>query len=202
MAGGLRLSEPGRAWGALAAVLGAGAVAGWWGPALALDWQPALAAGEPWRWWTAAFVHWSEQHFFGNLAGAAIVGALGVVPRLHWRAALAWALAWPLTHLALLLQPSLAHYGGLSGVMHAGVAAASVELCRTPRTRWVGVCLLIGLGTKLVLDEPWGAPLQHPEGWDIAIAPLAHSSGAIGGALLCWAVAPLLARLQPRQSAR
>jgi membrane associated rhomboid family serine protease len=36
----------------------------------------------------------------------------------------------------------------------------------------------------------------RPEGWDIAIAPLAHTSGAIGGALLCW----LMPRWLPRQS--
>jgi rhomboid family GlyGly-CTERM serine protease len=176
----------------------AGAVVSWWLPAAWLDWQPGLAFTEPWRWWSAAFVHWSEHHLLANLAGAALVGALGVVPRLHWHAAAAWALAWPLVHLPLLLQPGLAHYGGLSGVMHAGVTAASVGLCRDRRTRFVGVSLLIGTTVKVLTETPWGAPLRQTEGWDIAIAPLAHATGAVAGALLSWALPHLL----PRQSAQ
>lgn len=194
MARGLRLSEPGRAWGALAALAALGALAAWFGPAHALDWQPARWWQEPWRWWTGAFVHWSGLHLAGNLAGAALVGALGVVPRLPWRAALAWALAWPLTQLGLLLQPALAHYGGLSGVMHAGVAVASVEICRIAGVRWVGWSLLAGLAAKIVADAPWAGPLRHEAGWDIAIAPLAHASGALSGVLLAVLLPPLLAR--------
>lgn len=186
MAIGLRLSAPGRAWGALTALLAGGAVVAWWLPTPWLDWQPGLAFAEPWRWWSAAFVHWSEHHLIANLAGAALVGALGVVPRLPWRAAAAWALAWPLVHLPLLLQPGLAHYGGLSGVMHAGVTAASVELCRDRRTRFVGTSLLIGTSVKILTEAPWGDALRITAGWDIAIAPLAHATGAVFGALLSW----------------
>lgn len=200
MARGLRLTDPGRAWGALAALAAAGALIGGAVPASAIDWQPARWATEPWRWWTAAFVHWSGGHLAGNLAGAVLVGALGVVPRLPWRAALAWALAWPLTQLGLLLQPALAHYGGLSGVMHAGVAVAAVEICRIAGVRWVGGCLLAGLAAKVVADAPWAGPLRHEPGWDIPIAPLAHATGTAAGLLLAVSLPPLLARLQGRSA--
>ncbi len=62
-------------------------------------------------------MHWSDGHRWANIAGTVLVAALG------WRAhcdrldSLAWFVAWPLTHLGLLLQPTLAHYGGLSGVL-------------------------------------------------------------------------------------
>jgi len=192
----LRLNETGRAWVALAALLAAGSVLGWFVPAALWDWQPSLAASEPWRCWSAAFVHWSERHLVANLAGTAVVAALGWVGRLSSRSALAWALAWPLTQLALLLQPGLLHYGGLSGVLHAGVAVAVVELLRRGgRQRIVALAIGLGLLVKIALEQPWGAPLRHPADWDIAIAPLAHATGAAAGLLLA-----LL--LQRRQSSR
>lgn len=185
MAVGLRLAEPGVAWVALAALLGAGAAAGWLVPAAVWDWQPARVASQPWRVWTAAFVHWSPLHLAANLFGTAVVAAFGWAARAPWRAALAWALAWPLGHLGLLLQPALAHYGGLSGVLHGGVAVAALVLLAGARgvRRGVGGAVLAGLVTKIVFESPWGPPLRSAPGWDIAIAPLAHATGAVAGAV-------------------
>lgn len=179
------MNGPGRAWAALAALLAGLSVIAWWLPAVLLDWQPALAAAEPWRAWTAAFVHWSPAHLLGNLAGAAVVGALGAAAALPARAALAWFAAWPLTHAALLVAPELARYGGLSGVLHAGVAVAALWLLlhARGRTRWLAAALGAGLTAKIVLEAPWGAPvLRHGAGLDIAVAPLAHAAGALAGA--------------------
>ena len=141
---------------------------------LAIDWQPALALAQPWRAWTAVAVHYSLQHLLANLAGALLVGALGVVAEVPARFVWAWLVAWPLTQLGLLARPDLAHYGGLSGVLHAGVAVAVVHLLIVgPRARRViAVAILAGLGVKVLLEAPGGRPLTHPAGWDIAVAPL------------------------------
>ncbi|MEY2876476.1 MAG: rhombosortase, partial [Pseudomonadota bacterium] len=40
---------------------------------LALGWVPSLVWSEPWRGWSAAWVHLSVQHLLANLAGAALV---------------------------------------------------------------------------------------------------------------------------------
>jgi hypothetical protein len=40
----------------------------------------------------------------------------------------AWVCAWPLTQLGLLMRPDLSHYGGLSGVLHAGAAIVALHL--------------------------------------------------------------------------
>jgi rhomboid family GlyGly-CTERM serine protease len=176
-------------------------MAAWWLPATLLDWQPGLAASEPWRWWTAAFVHWSPRHLVANLLGAGLVAALGWVARVPRSAALAWSIAWPLSHGALLVQPALAHYGGLSGVLHAGVAVATLHLLRNEhgRRRLIGGTVFAGMVLKLLLEAPWGAPLRYTAEWDIAVAPLAHATGAIAG-VLAWLV---LGGLQPRrQSSR
>lgn len=167
----------------MSALAAAGALVAWSQPSAAWDWQPGLAWAEPWRWWTAAFVHWSPMHLLANLAGVAVLAGFGGAARLPMRAVLAWAAAWPLTQLSLLLQPALAHYGGLSGVLHAGVGAAATTLLleRRGRPRWIGAAVLAGLLAKIVLERPWAGPVSHPAGWDIAVAPLAHAAGAAWG---------------------
>lgn len=196
------LDRGGRAWVAFAALLMLGSLLAWWLPATTLDWQPALAASQPWRAWTAVFVHWSALHLGANLGAAAVVAAFGAAARVPARLALAWCAAWPLTHWGLLLQPALAHYGGLSGVLHAGVAIVVLWLLVAERgsRRAIGAAVLVGLVVKIVTEQPWGAPLRVGDGWDIAVAPLAHLTGASAGAL-CAALALGLRWARRRESA-
>jgi rhomboid family GlyGly-CTERM serine protease len=155
-----------------------------------LRWQPELALAQPWRCISAAWVHLSTLHLLANLAGCALVAALGVAAGCGRRATAAWALAWPITHLALLWQPALTRYGGLSGVLHAAVAVAAWQLLRGERgsRRALGAALGAGLVIKLLLEAPWLGPLRQVPGWDIAIAPLAHSTGALAGGLCALAL--------------
>ncbi len=184
-----------RAWLALTLLLALAALGGWWLPRTALDWQPGLAAREPWRALSAVAVHYSALHLAANLAGAALVGALGVVARVPRPIVLAWLVAWPLTQFGLLLRPDLLHYGGLSGVLHAGVAAAALWLLARERGRrqLIGAAVLAALLIKILGESPWGPALQQRAGWDIAVAPFAHASGAVCG-LLCARLALLLIR--------
>ncbi|HEX4232980.1 MAG TPA: rhombosortase [Caldimonas sp.] len=191
-----------RAWAALALAFAAAAllVSAVAAPSIAvLDWQPALAGSEPWRALTAPFVHYSALHLLANLAGAALVGALGWFAGVPWPIAAAWLVAWPLTQFGLLLRPDLLHYGGLSGVLHAGVACVGWQLAVHARgtRRAIGALVLAGLAIKVVSEAPWGAPLSRPPGWDITTAPFAHASGLVAGlcaAALCDALATLARR--------
>ena len=177
--------DRGSLWLVVAATLSAGALLGFRLDPLVLDWQPGLVADGPWRAITAAFVHYSALHLAANLAGAALVGALGRVARVPTRIVVAWLLAWPLTQLGLLARPDLLHYGGLSGVLHAGAACVAFHLIVAGHgtRRTVGMLTLAGMALKVLSESPWGAPLRHPSGWDIATAPFAHASGLIAGLL-------------------
>lgn len=183
-----RWLKPWAPWCGVALLLAAGTLATAGTGTSALDWQPALAWREPWRAWTAAFVHYSALHRAANVLGLLLVAALGVAMRAPPRLALAWFAAWPLTHLGLLAEPALAHYGGLSGVLHAGVAVAAVYLVRRGEggQRWIGAALFAGLVLKVLGEAPWGPPLRHPAEWDIAVAPVAHACGAVAGACCGW----------------
>lgn len=160
------------------------------GTAARWDWQPSLAGSEPWRAWTGALVHWSRLHLAMNLLALAGLGWLGWRARAGCRAAIAWlVLAWPLTQLGLLLVPGLRHYGGLSGVLHAGVAVLVGQLwCHgARRERAVAAALGAGLLAKLISEAPWQGVTQAVPGWDFALAPGAHLSGAVAGALAALA---------------
>ena len=172
-------------WLALCAVLAlASVLAARSAPGL-LEWQPQRAWPEAWRWWSAALVHYTPMHLGANLLATALVAAYGWAARVPAVVALAWLASWPFTHLALLAKPELAHYGGLSGILHAGAAASMALLLRgNGAQRTIGALMLAGQGVKLLLEEPWGAALHAPSELDVAVAPLAHASGSIAGALL------------------
>jgi rhomboid family GlyGly-CTERM serine protease len=184
-----------RCWLVMTLLLAAAAVALWTAPREALTWQPARAFDQPWRAWSAAFVHWTPWHLGANLLGCVVVAAFGVAARVPLRAALSWLVAWPLSHAALALQPALTAYGGLSGVLHAGVAIAAWHLLRhdTGARRVIGAAVMAGLCIKLLLEKPWGAPTQQVAGWDFAVAPLAHATGAISG-IVCAALGDAAAK--------
>lgn len=190
MAPRLRLSARagGSSWALLSLALGAGALAAFWLPSEALQWQqPANGkAWQPWRDWTAAFVHLGPVHLAANLAGCAVVAAYGAAAGAGGRWTLAWAAAWPLTHAALALAPGLQRYGGLSGVLHAGVAVASVALITTRRgwPRAIGAAVLAGTVLKVLAERPWAGAVQPVAGWDFPVAVAAHATGVASG-LVC-----------------
>ena len=183
------------AWLGVALLLAAAALAGGPMPRNVLDWQPALAFTEPWRAVTAVGVHYSGQHLGVNLAGLVVTALFGVVARPPVPIAWAWLAAWPSTQFGLLMKPELLHYGGLSGVLHAGFAVivAFLLVTGTRAQRWVAAAVLIGGVAKLLNEAPWGPALRHPPGWDIAIAPLAHTTGALAG-VLCAVLALVWSR--------
>lgn len=154
--------------------------------AAAIDWQPALAGSEPWRAWGAVFVHYSDLHLVANLAGALGVAAWGAAARVPVRSVAAWFIAWPLVQWGLALQPELRHYGGLSGVLHAGVAVVAVHLvfAGTRTQRRIGAAVLLALVVKLISESPWTGAISRPAGWDIAVAPGAHVSGVLAGGVV------------------
>jgi rhomboid family GlyGly-CTERM serine protease len=191
------------AWSALAATMCFGAVLAWRVDSSLIDWQPALALSEPWRAFSAAFVHYSSMHLSANMAGTLLVGGLGHVAGVPLRSVAAWAVAWPLTQFGLLMQPELLHYGGLSGVLHAGVAVACVHLIAAGNRlqRGVAAALLAGLVLKVLSEAPWQGPLRHPPGWDIAVAPFAHASGVLMGTLCAGVSEAWHRRVKRRPSA-
>jgi hypothetical protein len=112
-----------------------------------------------------------------------LVAGYGWAARVPGRSSWAWMVSWPLMHLALLAQPGLLHYGGLSGLMHAGVACVNVFLmvAGTRGQRVVGVIMHFMLCMKVVSETPWAGAVQQSADWDILVAPVAHLTGLVVG---------------------
>lgn len=191
------LATPPRLWLLVAVLLAGGALLAGSVNRNLLDWQPGLALAEPWRAITAVAVHYSSLHLTANLVGTLLVALLGWVAQVSGRMVWAWCAAWPLTQWGLLLKPELLHYGGLSGVLHAGVGVACVHLVmRGLRSqRLIGAAILLGAVIKVIGEAPWGASLRHGDGWDIAVAPLAHATGLAAG-VACAMLAGGVSRLR------
>jgi membrane associated rhomboid family serine protease len=172
----------------------------WWGGepvAQALTWRAGETLSQPWTWWTTAWVHIHTPHLVANQLALGALAALAWVFRPDRAATLAWALAWPLSTVALLAWPQVGYSAGLSGVLHAAVAVAGTTLCMQRRMvglRYWGGGLLSGLVFKLVLEQAWHQPVVWDDAANLSVVRAVHLSGAISGVVLA-VVFRLMSRL-------
>jgi rhomboid family GlyGly-CTERM serine protease len=180
-----------RGWLALCVLHGVMSMLAWWarGDVVdALTWQAEGWSRQPWTLWTSSWVHLNTPHLIGNQVALGALAALAWVlrPTLAW--ALAWLLAWPLMQFSLLLWPQIGYAVGLSGVLHAGIAVAAVQLLlgriAVPQARRWGALLALGLGVKLIVEQAWGQPVVWDAGNDMSVVQAAHLSGVFWGALM------------------
>lgn len=151
----------------------------------------AVLSGEVWRLLTAHLVHADWAHLAWNVGGLVLVFALfaGEYSRRDWLLVMLASTA-AIDLGFLLLEPDLAWYVGLSGVLHGLMAAGLVAWLRERRDPLsIGVAaILVG---KLLWEHLRGALPFTAESLAVPVIHEAHSYGAIGGALCALA---LLAR--------
>lgn len=167
-------------WWTLALV--AGALLAWAWPdlaALLVYDRAAIGDGELWRIASGHLVHFSYAHLAANL-GVLLVAGTALERRDPRAAALLYGLALPFIGVMLwLVEPSLAVFGGASGVVFAVLTAFALEALATPgRHRLVGGALFAGLCVKLVaeLGFGWSTGVLAP-GSDIVAVPASHAAG-------------------------
>lgn len=150
--------------------------------------RDALADGEVWRFVSGHFVHLGWSHLLLNLAGLALIA---------WIAGRAWDWqGWLAVSLASIgtigigfwiLNPGLAWYVGLSGLLHGLLAAGLVV--GVLRREAESIVLAALVGGKLAWEQLAG-PLPGSEGASGgAVIVDAHLYGAVGGvlaALMMW----------------
>ena len=172
----------------------------WWLPGLAIsiavllaltgDWgrellrydRLAISGGELWRLISGHFVHLGWSHFALNAVGLVLISYL-IAARFS-------SIQWLLISLLIImgidlgfwvLEPQLAWYVGLSGVLHGLLAAGVASGMRDGHSdSWIIGGLLV---VKLIYEQLVG-PIPGSEGTsggDVVVA--AHLYGAIAGAL-------------------
>jgi rhomboid family GlyGly-CTERM serine protease len=149
-----------------------------------------LAHAELWRLMTGHVVHLGWTHAALNLAGLGLMWALffgDYAPR-QWSLVLAGA-ALAIDGGFWFIEPQLAWYVGLSGVLHGVMSAGTLaHLRRRDWDAWILVAFIVG---KLVWEQTHGAlPLSGTEG-ELRVVVDAHFYGAIGGLLVALWLRPL-----------
>lgn len=150
-------------------------------PALRYE-RVAVLAGEWWRLVTGQFVHLGVSHLAMNLAGLAVIGWV-FAPGLR---AGAWLIVLAGSWLAIaagfvLLEPRLAWYVGLSGLLHGLLLGAALVDRGYPVSIRAGV---IGVTLAKLAWEQWAGALPFTA--EAAGGPVvvdAHLYGGLGGLL-------------------
>lgn len=145
-----------------------------------------VAAGEWWRLLGCHLVHADGRHLVLNLAGLALIGSLfvGDARLRDWLVVLLGA-ALAVGAGLYWLEPQIAWYVGLSGVLHGAWAAAAVfALGRWRLEALVTAALLAG---KLALEARVG-PLTAGLDAALPVVVAAHRFGAAGGLVAALAV--------------
>lgn len=194
-----------RAWLAICGVLGAGAavtaaVRGLVPPfhdvaVEPLAWQAGAWSRHPWTLWTSAWVHTSAGALAGNLLALAALAVAGTALGAGGLAALALALAWPLTALALLAWPEVSSYAGLEGAIHAAAAVLGVHVMRRTSLQALATILFGGMALKLIAERGWAQPVAFDPGWGVNVVYGAHLAGTLLGV---WCAAAVDFLLGPR----
>lgn len=148
--------------------------------------REALEAGELWRLATAHVVHLGWAHLALNLVALVLLAVLfdGLLTGREW--AVAAVLGAAGINLGLyLLDEQIEWYVGMSGVLHAVFAFASVKLIHA-RSR-SGLLFGGALAAKLAWEQ-WAGPLPV-SGAAMPVITEAHLYGAVAGALAAsvWA---------------
>jgi rhomboid family GlyGly-CTERM serine protease len=144
--------------------------------------RDALENGQYWRLVSGHLVHLGFGHLWPNLVALVIVGGLfdGVLRNADW-----WRVGFAsiaaIDFGLYLLEPSVAWYVGLSGVLHGFVAAGALALCLD--RQMLGVVLAIGLGAKLTFEQVAGPVPFTAESVGGPVVVAAHLYGAAGGLL-------------------
>lgn len=151
--------------------------------------REALAGAELWRLLTGHFVHLGWSHAILNLAGLALMWALffGDFRPRQWLAILVASVV-AIDAGFWFLEPRLAWYVGLSGVLHGVMAAGTwAHLRRRDWDAWILVAFLLA---KLAWEQTHGAlPLSGAQG-QLRVVVDAHLFGAIGGVLAALCLRP------------
>lgn len=144
--------------------------------------QQPLMLSQPWRFWTAHWVHLSWIHACLNIL--AFVCLFGIFPKVNqlWISGLLLLLSPLLSLIFYLYLPQLEAYAGLSGVLHGLYAATAILMLAWRSERLYALLVLLLLMLKLAWEQQHGA-LQTEQLIGYPVLVDAHLYGAILGVI-------------------
>ncbi|WP_445117117.1 rhombosortase [Acinetobacter sp. WZC-1] len=143
-------------------------------------WRPHFFA-EPWRWWTAHWVHVGWVHFLLNMLAFACLPF--IFPQIKQRYLILLLLTLsPLISLGFYyFYPHIEAYAGLSGVLHGLYVACAVFYLQFKRERGFALLVLLLVLAKIAWENTFGS-LRTAELIGSPVLVEAHLLGVIWGA--------------------
>jgi rhomboid family GlyGly-CTERM serine protease len=138
--------------------------------------QHDMMWGQPWRWWTAHWVHVGWRHYGLNML--AFLCLPFVFPHITQKTLmLCMLLLPPLLSAGLYwLLPDVQAYAGLSGILHGIYVLVAIESLRIQQERKFAILVLGCIAVKLVLEKWFG----YSETAQLIQAPVLIESHQIG----------------------
>ncbi|WP_163133961.1 rhombosortase [Agarivorans sp. Alg241-V36] len=147
-----------------------------------LRWQPELSTSQPWRIYTAHWLHVNVSHLAINLAS--LLAAFSLFPELIKLRYLLVCLLLPPLGVGLglsLLDSDITWYVGYSGALYGLLTSGAIVLYkRNPFVLWVAGFVIIKIAWEQFLG-PIESDVSLPVN---QIATQSHLYGAISGVLL------------------
>lgn len=131
---------------------------------------------EPWRWWTASWVHVGWRHYMLNMLAFVLI--VFIFPHANIKS-LSYCLAVfsPLLALALyLLMPDIYAYAGLSGILHGIYAYIALQSLMISKERKFALLVLVCIALKISWEKING----YSETAQLIQAPVLIESHQIG----------------------
>ncbi len=138
---------------------------------------------EPWRWWTAHWVHVGWIHYLLNML--AFIFLPFIFPQMKNRYLIALLLLLPplMSFSFYAIYPNIEAYAGLSGVLHGLYVAVAIFYLQFAKERKFALLVLCLVGAKLAWENTFGS-LQTAELIGSPVLVEAHAVGAFWGGVL------------------
>lgn len=134
---------------------------------------------EPWRWWTANWVHVGWRHYLLNMVAFVLI--VFVFPHVNFKSLTLCLLVFSpiLTVTLYVLMPDIYAYAGLSGILHGIYAYVALQSLSIVQERKFALLVLICIVLKVSWEEWHG----YAETAQLIQAPVLIESHQIGLAI-------------------
>lgn len=131
---------------------------------------------EPWRWWTANWVHVGWRHYVLNMIAFFLI--IFVFPHVNTKSLAICLVAFSplLTATLYVLMPNIYAYAGLSGILHGIYAYVALQSLSIAKERKFAVLVLLCIALKVGWEKWHG----YSETAQLIQAPVLIESHQIG----------------------
>ena len=135
---------------------------------------------EPWRWWTAHWVHVGWIHYLLNMLAFICLPFIFPQVKIRYLIGLLFSLPLFISFCFYYFYPDIEAYAGLSGVLHGLYVACALYYLQFKAERSFSILVLCLILAKIIWENTFGS-LETAELIGSPVLVEAHFLGVIGG---------------------